>query len=147
HIAVARKVNLIELASRFITLTRASATEYHGPCPRCGGQDRFVCKADGWFCRQCRPIHPRHGWHSAIDFVMWHLGYRFADAVAYLTGAPPEGLMEPTRSQTLTRPYVANRKPRQSDAWRAAALRLVEEARHALFTGADAQGAHYLERR
>lgn len=38
---------------------KAGANEYHGPCPRCGGKDRFVIFTDGiwphWnmWCRQC----------------------------------------------------------------------------------------------
>lgn len=44
---------------------RAAPDEWHGPCPKCGGNDRFVIFTDreypswNWFCRQC---HPDTGW-------------------------------------------------------------------------------------
>jgi DNA primase len=36
-------------------LTRVSPDEWHGPCPKCGGKDRFIVWAgDGrYWCRQC----------------------------------------------------------------------------------------------
>lgn len=46
------------------------ANEWHGPCKRCGGQDRFVLFTDhpypnwNWFCRQC---HPDSAWLSELD--------------------------------------------------------------------------------
>ena len=44
--------------------------EYHGPCPFCGGKDRFVIYTDreypswNWFCRQCSPDG---GWIDEIN--------------------------------------------------------------------------------
>ena len=38
-------------------LTQKTIDEYAGPCPFCGGHDRFVLKpgANFWLCRQCTP--------------------------------------------------------------------------------------------
>ena len=68
-----------ELAGRVTTLRRASATEMAGPCPRCGGEDRFHCTQRWFFCRQC---HPQRG--DLIDFVRWLHGVDFRGALALL---------------------------------------------------------------
>jgi hypothetical protein len=37
-----------------IALHHHSSGEAHGPCPECGGDDRFIVKESGWYwCRQC----------------------------------------------------------------------------------------------
>lgn len=56
-----------------------------GPCPKCGGKDRFyvTAKGDRWACRQC---HPRLG--DAIEFVMWLEGMPFRAACEYLGWRP-----------------------------------------------------------
>lgn len=52
----AKRTDLIELAGRYTQLRKASGTkEWEGPCPKCGGRDRFHVKADAFFCRQCHP--------------------------------------------------------------------------------------------
>lgn len=53
--------NLLDLASEDTTLNRKAAThggEWAGPCPFCGGHDRFLVwpfrgEYGGWWCRQC----------------------------------------------------------------------------------------------
>lgn len=39
------------IAAKYTELRRVNNSESHGPCPFCGGRDRFVVMADGWFCR------------------------------------------------------------------------------------------------
>lgn len=49
---------------------RVGRSEFHGPCPRCGGDDRFVVFTDreyphwNWWCRQC---HPQNGWIDELN--------------------------------------------------------------------------------
>jgi DNA primase len=52
--------------------------EFAGPCPFCGGRDRFrVQPQEGlWFCRQCSPDGR---WQDAIAFVMRRDGVLFAE--------------------------------------------------------------------
>lgn len=78
-------VDLTEVAERYTELHRESAGEWAGPCPKCGGDDRFHCKAKWFFCRQC---HPERG--DAIAFVQWAAGLGFREACAALGGALPE---------------------------------------------------------
>lgn len=57
-----------------------------GPCPFCGGRDRFVLKrtAQGWrwYCRGCGDGR----YHSALDFIMKRDGLDFKGAVKALGG-------------------------------------------------------------
>ena len=78
-----------EVARRGIKLRR-SGKHWIGPCPRCGGTDRFaVNSARGWNCRGCKPEKvkgdPLKG--DVIGFVMWLDGVDFAQAIERLAGA------------------------------------------------------------
>ena len=69
QIAQARAISLLRLVEPDTTLVRIASTrggEYAGPCPFCGGTDRFhVQPVTGkWFCRTCTP---RGG--DTIDYV------------------------------------------------------------------------------
>jgi DNA primase len=50
------KPDLLEYAQGLVQLKKVSG-EYHGPCPACGGRDRFTIFRDGsgWMCRKCSP--------------------------------------------------------------------------------------------
>ncbi|NLE58556.1 MAG: hypothetical protein GX616_09370, partial [Planctomycetes bacterium] len=57
--------------------------EQSGPCPQCGGDDRFHVTQDWFFCRQC---HPKRG--DALEFVQWlGLAGDFRSAREYLAGS------------------------------------------------------------
>lgn len=64
---------------------------YHvGPCPFCGGRDRFTIKhtheGDLWYCRQCGDGK----YHTVIDFIMRRDNVDFKTAYKTLTGETPE---------------------------------------------------------
>lgn len=88
----ARQADLLALAG--VELRKVASTsggEYAGPCPMCGGRDRFRVQPNGadgprWYCRQCGGGQ----WHDAIDLVQRLKHTDFADAVAMLTGSAPE---------------------------------------------------------
>lgn len=66
-----------------VTLRGRPDGERRGPCPMCGGKDRFhLRRYDGrewFFCRQC---HPRRG--DAIDYLRWTRGISFREAAGLL---------------------------------------------------------------
>lgn len=84
------KANLYDLASRDTPLKNVSGSEWAGPCPKCGGTDRFHVKASGaWMCRQCSPK-----WGDVIGYMQWLHGMDFKAAVEALGGtleAPRRG--------------------------------------------------------
>lgn len=78
--------NLLSIAQRYTTLThKRGADEWAGPCPRCGGVDRFIVFPDGrWLCRVGRngkdgiaPTHPDLWGGDAVDLI------RLAERVEY----------------------------------------------------------------
>jgi hypothetical protein len=66
---------------------RRVGKELIGPCPRCGGTDRFAINLaeNIWNCRHCKPGKLSG---DPIGFVQWLNGCDFAGAVEYLTGEP-----------------------------------------------------------
>jgi CHC2 zinc finger len=84
-IARARAVPIeSEIIRRRIQLKR-SGQERVGPCPKCGGTDRFsVNVRDGvWNCRQCKPSDISGDVIGLVEFLE---GIGFNEAVEYLTG-------------------------------------------------------------
>lgn len=139
----ARRVNVVALVERYSQLEKASRHEWKGPCPKCGGTKRLRVKEDSWFCRHCKPIDPIHGWHNAIDFVLWmQPGLSFADAVAQLTG----GDLPPT-TQRLPERKQRDPHPLDQDAWQRRATALLHQAQERLFELEGKPGQAYLEGR
>lgn len=78
-------MSLLELIERDTDLRRVAGTrggEYAGPCPWCGGEDRFRVWPDadrpGYWCRGCG----RHG--DAIQYLRDHDGMTFRQACEHL---------------------------------------------------------------
>src|SRR3990167_7590629 len=67
---IKQNVNLVDLAGRYTTLEKETPGEWAGPCPKCGGDDRFHVKAKSFFCRHCFPLPGG----DAIQFVQWRGG-------------------------------------------------------------------------
>ncbi len=122
----ARSVSLLHLVEPDTTLIRIANThggEYAGPCPFCGGTDRFhvVPVAGKWYCRHCTP---RGG--DAIDYVQRREQVAFQAAIELLTGRT---LCAP-RVQARIRPAAPPLAVPQwtQPAWQSAAQALVREA-------------------
>lgn len=100
--------------------------EFKGPCPKCGGDDRFIVQPQAspfprWTCRQCVGNGAGLDWQDAIGYVMWRDGVRFVQACQTLD--PSIELIESDEAKA-DRPR-AKRAPRlvapPSDVWRARA--------------------------
>ncbi len=93
HIDNARNVDILGIARRHTTLKRIAAHEFAGPCPLCGGHDRFnVNPKDSVFlCRGCGAKGK-----GAIDITMWLEGVNFQDAVEKLVGRATEARPRPS---------------------------------------------------
>ena len=74
--------NIVDIARRLgaANLKRAGAVEYAGPCPKCGGRDRFSVNAarQVWNCRGCGLGG------DDIALVRHVLGCSYAEALAFL---------------------------------------------------------------
>jgi putative DNA primase/helicase len=95
--ARANSVALLEAAKLCgATLKRYGGGEHVGPCPSCGGRDRFAVneRKQKWVCRGAG------GGGDAIGLVMHVTGLTFAQACRELTGEdPPSGNTEYTPEQ------------------------------------------------
>lgn len=76
--------DLLTLAEKHTKLKRAGRF-WSGPCPFCGGTDRFTIKQldQGylWYCRKCAPKY-----HSPIDYVMRYGNLDFKAALTTMGG-------------------------------------------------------------
>lgn len=81
-----RTVDLYHLAAKDTNLRKAGANWYAGPCPFCGGRDRFTLKrtADGWrwLCRHCTDGK----YLDSIDYIQRRDNLDFKQAVRWLGG-------------------------------------------------------------
>lgn len=125
---VKKQTDLRDLAGRYTRLKRESARESAGPCPKCGGDDRFHATADWWFCRQC---HPARG--DAIEFVRWlEPALTFRDAVERLGG----NILPAAKPSSPV-----------SDGWERRGAGLVAKAQACLWAPEGEPGQAYLEAR
>lgn len=121
-------------------LRRVASTnggEYAGPCPFCGGKDRFRVWPNHpsgkgrWWCRQCG----RHG--DAIDFLRQREGLSYREAVERLGLPSPAGPpLSPARQERPPEPPPLNVR------WAMRAI--AEESEALLWTPAGARAREWL---
>jgi len=123
---VKQNSDLPSLAGTLTTLTRESAKEYSGSCPKCGGDDRFRVQSDRWACRQCSPR-----WGDAINLMQFAHDVDFKTAAAMLGDenfSSPVKQSQPIASSKATKP-----KPFDAGFWRPK----IESAQSRLFDETD----------
>ncbi len=143
------QVDLLDLVGRDVPTKRTAATkggEFHGPCPFCGGRDRFMVwpqhpSGRGEFlCRQCGAKG------DAIDYVRKRDHLSYPEAVEHLAMA--------TKAETATRAAAPAAAPTSGFSepveppgpeWQARAWEFVVWAQVQLWseTGAEARGYLY----
>jgi len=139
RIARARAVRIEdEIRRRGITL-KGNSAEREGPCPKCGGVDRFSInvKEQVWNCRGCKTKKIKG---DVIGLVQWLDGCNFVHACKTLNGEPPPKPNGKDRIAAEPTKVVAERRGRGDDQlWH----RIWKDTRHPLGTPVDA----YLARR
>jgi hypothetical protein len=87
-IAATKEIDLMGLIEPTTRLKKVSSHEYAGPCPRCGGTDRFrVDPTKGWWCRQCTGSPDSGGhWGDQLDFVRWLYDLDYSRGIMRLNG-------------------------------------------------------------
>lgn len=135
-VSIKEQIDLRKLIGEYIELNGHESGEMSGPCPKCGGTDRFHVTADSWFCRQC---HPK--FDDAPAFVQWFHGCSFPEAMERL-GAAPVAVERrtPAAKRSVAHPV--------SEEWRAKAQRIVNAAYHDLMSQVGfGEGGEYLIKR
>lgn len=107
-----RTVDLPSLVAKDTQLRRVGANWYAGPCPFCGGTDRFVLKhtSDGWrwLCRHCTDGK----YLDAIDYIQRREGLDFRAAIRQLGGDLSSPLRDDDLPPLVQKPQT---KPQQQD--------------------------------
>lgn len=119
---------------------------YVGPCPMCGGKDRFTVmhtnRGDRWHCRQCGDGK----YHGVIDYIMQRDHVSFVEACKALSGGA-EVVLTPAR-QPARQPATTQKEPTLPDApTQARLLAAMDAASDALYTTAGQQAQEYLRSR
>lgn len=136
-------MDLLTVISRDTPLRRASSTgggEWAGPCPFCGGRDRFRVQPERgrWWCRQCSA---GERWEDGIAYLRRRDGLSFREACEAM------GRYElATSSGRPSRPLPPPR-PEPSAAWRTAATHAHEGCVTALWSPLGARARAWLHRR
>lgn len=124
-----------------VQLRKHSAGERCGPCPKCGGDDRFYVSKEYAACRQCHPARM-----DAVGLVAWLHNVTQSQAVAMLDGgASWRPVQTVTASHAQGATVGATEEDRQ--AWVQRASRLVQVAQERLRSPAGAAAREYLTRR
>jgi DNA primase len=155
------QVDLLALAGQNTALKRVASSgggEWAGPCPFCGGQDRFRVQprrpgGGRWLCRQCTDGK----WQDALAFGqrLWP-GLPFKEVCALLVGGSPPrspGKRRSNRSQAETGRLDTPPAPENPayqpppDDWQGQALRAVEICERNLWSEVGSEGLAYLRGR
>jgi hypothetical protein len=136
---IADVVALLELSE----LKRAGR-ELTGPCPKCGGDDRFSVNVDkGVF--QCRICHGKGG---GVDLVMFCLDKTFPEALTWLCGEKSEISAEERQRLTAKAEENRRRQDRVAEKLRRESIELAHKVWAEYPHGAeDTPVRLYLERR
>jgi hypothetical protein len=119
-----------------LTGLKRGGAEWTGPCPRCGGDDRFsINTRKGMFlCRHCEADGGKGDGIALVQFVR---GVDFAAAVAWMLG-PDEALTPSERADRDRRAAEnADRKAKEAESFR---RRAVAQAREMWQAGVVAEG-------
>jgi DNA primase len=141
------RTDLLSLIGKDTTLHRAASTnggEHAGPCPFCGGDDRFRVWPDHpngkgqWWCRQCG----KSG--DAIDYLRTlNPGWSFAQAVQALGGS-----IETSPVRTGTALPAGPRQPEGHSApWQERGSAFVSECEATLWSDTGARALDWLRKR
>lgn len=139
-------IDLLALAERDTQLKHAASTnggEWHGPCPFCGGRDRFAVQpnADGggrWHCRNCGGDQ----WHDAIGYIMRREPCDFRRACELL------GAIDDLPSWTQAAPAQPDRLAGPpGPTWQAKADEMIQQCVAALWSDAGAKARGWLAAR
>jgi DNA primase len=147
--ALKAQVNLLALAEQSTTLRRVASSnggEWAGPCPFCGGKDRFHVqpyRPDGgvWLCRGCS----EGTWKDAIEYGerLWP-GLEFKEVCERLAGGIEiDAYSRIDRNRRTVSPAYAS----PAEDWQSAARNAIAIGKRALWSKEGERALDYLYRR
>lgn len=127
---------------------KGNGPEYAGPCPGCGGSDRFHLQPERkegglWMCRNCRPAET-YGWSDGIEYLRQFRNMSFTAARSFLAGEVDTAIARAERAHNKT--LEAYGKP-PNQLWQDRAKVYVDQAQGRLWTPEGLPGLDYLRSR
>jgi DNA primase len=121
---------LIQPDTHLKRVASSEGGEYAGPCPFCGGEDRFRVQpqARRWLCRGCT----NGQWQDAIDFVEHRDRVGFLEACKRLS---PDSVSRRKPSKPIVQEKASDGPP--SEEWQNASILLAAECADRLWAGVD----------
>ncbi len=141
-------MNVFDLAQIDTRLKKVSHREYAGPCPGCGGDDRFHVQPDrkeggAWMCRKCWPAESK-GWADNIEYLRQFRHMSFTAAQSFLAGKVETAIERVERAHNRKLEQYG-RPPNQT--WQDRAASYAEQAQSRLWTPEGRAGLDYLRSR
>jgi hypothetical protein len=152
-VARARAADLLEVARSHGAQLKKSSGEWIGPCPACGGVDRFSInlKARLWNCRGCDKggrgvidLEIHLAGSTFVEAVKALAGSNFVDAVRALDGGGTGGRRQPTPDEIAEREAWENQQIEKAAAEAARKNRRAAEIVACLQPVAGTPGEVYL---
>lgn len=140
--------DLLSLVEQDTTLRKSGGGWWAGPCPFCGGEDRFVVKQTGegflWLCRGCGDDK----YHTPIDYVMQRQELDFVGALAWMNGGAAHlAGRAHTPAVKVCAPTKEDDSPIPSEAWRARGMAYIATCEAVLWSDAGVRALAYLHGR
>lgn len=110
-----QKSNLLSVAENMTTLEKTGLYEHKGPCPMCGGVDRFcvnVRSTPWWFCRGGKNLTGCNEGGDTVALVAKKNGLTMWEAVEELAGYSPRDRAKVAQKRTYTK-VTPDTKPKQ----------------------------------
>lgn len=135
--AAKQAASILELAPGLKHVASTGGGEFAGPCPFCGGVDRFRAQAGSnrWYCRNCGDGR----WHDVIDFIMRRDRCSLTEAAARLGVAGVQKGNFSFVGKTERMPYQA-----PDQAWQKKASTIVRICQENLFKPVGSKALDYL---
>jgi DNA primase len=143
--------DLLSLASLDTALKKAGVGWWAGPCPFCGGTDRFTLKQTvtgwRWFCRNCGGDR----YQTSLDYIMARQSCAFPEALAWANNDPvvftPDLSGVKTTKKTSTSPRFPFGEGPGERSWQSRALSFMHASASTLWTALGASALTWLRAR
>jgi DNA primase len=131
----------VTLAGKPSRAWRSGELEYHGPCPWCGGEDRFAFWSSGRYSCSIRASGCGRYGRDVIDFLRDYTGLSFVAACDELGVEPGRVSTTPTRHR-----LSADEGP-PPRLWQERAAAVIQQAQHQLWSQRGQTALAYLKSR
>jgi DNA primase len=134
-------VQLLDIVGGLKFVATTGGGEYAGPCPICGGVDRFRVHPTGntWFCRGCGDQH----WHDVTDFIARRDGCTIKEAYQKLmVGSFTKSLVASKSMKNYEQPHYGCRQP--DEEWREKAEKIMQICQDNLRSSSGFKALQYL---